>query len=115
KLPKSLQDKGIKSFQLVGSVFFGSSRLLEQIEMQLPAKKLILDMSGVIYIDSSGREYFAKLLDECKTRGIAVYLTGLREQPKDILVRTKWILSLGENYLYDDYNDLIKQLNNADL
>lgn len=104
------KQEGVLSYRLMGSIFFGSVKLTEQLLNPMAPKALILDFSGIIYIDSSGVHALTEVLQEYQTRGVPVFVYGLREQPKNILWRTKWLNKLDPNYLFDDVKELQKAL-----
>jgi SulP family sulfate permease len=71
-----------------GALFFGAVDLLTLIASDLPENELVLDLSGLIYIDSSGADALQNLLQTCERRGVQLILCGLNPQPLDILKRT---------------------------
>ena len=62
--------------------------MLTLIASDLPENELVLDLSGLIYIDSSGADALQNLLQTCERRGVQLILCGLNPQPLDILKRT---------------------------
>ena len=70
-----------------GALFFGAVDLIEQTSHDLPEKTLVLELSGLIYIDSSGADALLGLLQNCEQRGVQLMLCGLNPQPLDILQR----------------------------
>jgi SulP family sulfate permease len=71
-----------------GALFFGAVDLLELIASDLPDNTLVLELGGLIYIDSSGADAMQSLLQTCEHRGVQLMLCGLNAQPLDILQRT---------------------------
>ena len=71
-----------------GALFFGAVDLIEQTSHDLPEKTLVLDLSGLIYIDSSGADGLHGLLDACEHKHVELKLCALNPQPLDILGRT---------------------------
>ena len=71
-----------------GALFFGAVNLLELIASDLPDQTLVLELSGLIYIDSSGADALQHLLQTCEQQGVQLILSGLNPQPLDILQRT---------------------------
>jgi SulP family sulfate permease len=71
-----------------GALFFGAVNLLELIASDLPDQTLVLELSGLIYIDSSGADALQHLMQTCEQQGIQLILSGLNPQPLDILQRT---------------------------
>ncbi|MEN9538073.1 MAG: hypothetical protein RLZZ126_308 [Pseudomonadota bacterium] len=95
ELPESETSRGIHAYQLSGALFFGAVKLLENIESGLPARALVLDMSHVIYVDSSGMETLAELAGICRKQGTRLIVCGLAHQPLDIARRTGLLQQLG--------------------
>lgn len=73
-------------FKLQGALFFGAVHLTERLSTT-PQPTLILDFSGVIYLDSSGADTLRDLIREFKQDQRRVVLCGLAHQPLDIAQR----------------------------
>lgn len=109
-LPNQLQQAGIEKYRLTGAIFFGAVHLIEQFSTHMPNKALVLDFSGVIYIDSSGGESMQELLRTYQEKHIPIFIYGLKPQPYDLLKRTGWLDQLGQEYIYEDNLLLEKRL-----
>lgn len=57
--------------------------------LDLPAPKLVVDMSGVTYIDSSGIASFVEAMQKIKARGGSLGLVALNDNVKSVFVSTK--------------------------
>jgi SulP family sulfate permease len=99
---------GISSYSLVGSIFFGAVNLTEKLPKPMAHKAMVLDFSRVIYVDSSGVSALSAMLDEYKEQGVPIFVYGLRQQPKNILWRTKWLVELGEGRVFEEREDARK-------
>ena len=73
---------------LNGALFFGAVALLELIANDLPDNTLVLELGGLIYIDSSGADALQSLQQTCEKQDVQLMLCGLNAQPLDILQRT---------------------------
>jgi anti-sigma B factor antagonist len=62
--------------------------LLERLKSE-PCLNLILDLSGVSYVDTSGLAIFVETLKAARTQGKAFHLTGLTERPRYLLEATR--------------------------
>ena len=93
------QAEGVKARRLVGTLFFGAVKLIDQLQLDIPKRALVLDFSGVIYVDSSGAESLNELLEMYQEKGVPIYIYGLREQPLEMLARTGWLHDLGDAYV----------------
>ena len=89
----------MKARRLVGTLFFGAVKLIDQLQLDIPKRALVLDFSGVIYVDSSGAESLNELLEMYQEKGVPIYIYGLREQPLEMLARTGWLHDLGDAYV----------------
>lgn len=78
----------LRVWRLYGALFFGAVKLVEELEDQLPARAIVIDLKNVIYMDSSGAEELAHLLETCHKRQVAVVLCGVLAQPADMAART---------------------------
>ena len=96
-------------FKLQGALFFGAVHLTEQLE-KAPQPTLVLDFSGVIYMDSSGVDTLRELIRHFKQDGRRLVVCGLTLQPLDIAQR----LGLSPAMLGPDWQtDLPQALSSA--
>jgi SulP family sulfate permease len=95
---------------LQGALFFGAVDLLETIRQQLPQETLVLDCSGLIYIDSSGADALHSLWKSCQKAGVRLVLAGLNQQALDLLHRTRMLEQLGAANVQADWTDTLKTL-----
>ena len=96
-----------------GALFFGAVDLIEQTSHDLPEKKLVLDLGGLIYIDSSGADALHGLLDACEHKHVELKLCALNPQPLDILGRTGLLARLKPGGVVADWQTAIDS-NQAD-
>lgn len=97
----ALAQEGVRVYRLMGSVFFGSVKLVEQLINPPATKALILDFSGIIYVDSSGVHALKEVLADYQEKGVQLFVYGLRAQPKAILWRSQFLVALGSDYVFD--------------
>ena len=93
------QAEGVKARRLVGTLFFGAVKLIDQLQLDIPKRALVLDFSSMIYVDSSGVESLNELLEMYQEKNVPIYIYGLREQPQEMLSRTGWLKDLGQAYV----------------
>ena len=110
ELPELEDKEGLRSYRLVGSVFFGSVALTEKLLNPMATKALVLDFSGIIYVDSSGVHALKEMLHAYQERGVPIFVYGLRAQPKNILWRTEWLRELGPSQVFDSVQEVQKAL-----
>lgn len=110
KLPWLGDDSGIKFYRMSGALFFGAIKSIETMQENIAAKALILDFSGVIYIDSSGEEALRDLLDSYQEKRLPIYIFGLSQQPHDLLKRTGWLQKLGKENVFDSAEQMQQEV-----
>ena len=91
-----------------GALFFGAVDLIEQTSHDLPKKTLVLDLGGLIYIDSSGTDALHGLLDACEHKHVELKLCALNPQPLDILGRTGLLARLKPGGVVADWQTAVR-------
>ncbi len=94
-------EERLQAWRMYGALFFGATKLVEQLEDQLPPHTLVLDLKNVIYVDSTGAEALENLVRTCRKRGVRLVVSGLMNQPLDIARRTG-LLALWQEKSMDD-------------
>ena len=108
------QAEGVKARRLVGTLFFGAVKLIDQLQVNIPKRALVLDFSGMIYVDSSGTESLNELLEMYQEKHVPIFVYGLREQPLEMLTRTGWLHDLGEKYQCANLDEVRAKLASSD-
>jgi SulP family sulfate permease len=96
------QQGQIDAYRIYGAIFFGAVKLLEQIEKNLPSKKLLLDLKNVIYVDTSGMDTISQLAYLCKIHNVQLIICGLDHQPYGMAQRSGFLEKLPKDCLYPD-------------
>ncbi len=92
---ETVQDDGqVAVHALHGALFFAAVQLIEGLSQRLPQRALVVDMTHVLYLDSSGMDALMHLSTDCQDQGVRLCLVGLRGQPLDILRRTEQLHGL---------------------
>ncbi len=91
-----------------GALFFGAVDLIEQTSHDLPEKTLVLDLGGLIYIDSSGADGLHGLLDACELKHVELKLCALNPQPLDIMGRTGLLARLKPGGVVADWQTAVR-------
>ncbi|MEJ3620964.1 SulP family inorganic anion transporter [Brachymonas wangyanguii] len=94
--------------QLHGALFFGAVKLIQDLEKQLPRRVVVLDLDGVIYLDSSGAEELLHLAKICHNRGITLILCGIKRQPQDMVERVQLLQRHGVRHA-DRLQDALRE------
>ncbi len=93
--PRLINQNGkISAYRLHGALFFGAVQLIEKMEDALPERALVLDFANVLYIDSSGADALQDLIKSCRKHQVVLLISGLTQQPLDILRRCGLLASL---------------------
>jgi len=81
--------EGVEVYQVSGPLFFAVANRLDDVLNQFPKapRVFILRMRLVPLIDASGVTALRQLLTRCACSGTRVILSGLREQPRSILLQ----------------------------
>ena len=101
----------IAAWQLFGSLFFGAVNKLE--ELLDPAaghpEVVILDMTRLIQLDTTGLEGLESLLSKLEKRGCKLLLSGLNSQPGSLLFRSGFIDHLGDDNVCADMDEALQR------
>jgi SulP family sulfate permease len=88
----------VAAWQLFGSLFFGAVNKLEALLDPAAGhpEVVILDMTQLIQLDTTGLEGLESLLDKLHKRGCTLLVCGLNSQPGSLLYRSGFIDHLGD-------------------
>ncbi len=95
-----------------GPIFFGFAAKFQEMMTALPKiTVVIIRMKLVPYIDQSGVYALEDAVIALKKRGIIVLITGIQEQPKDMLRKILFIPNLvPEEHLFESFSNCVAQL-----
>ncbi|MFZ1444426.1 MAG: SulP family inorganic anion transporter [Candidatus Dechloromonas phosphoritropha] len=101
----------VAAWQLFGSLFFGAVNKLE--ELLDPAvghpEVVILDMTRLIQLDTTGLEGLENLRDKLHKRGCALIICGTNSQPGSLLFRSGFIDHLGDDNVCEDLSGALRR------
>ena len=100
---------GVHAYRLNGALFFAAVALVEEIEDKLPPKAVVLDMSSLIYIDSSGADALQALARTCQKKQVRLIVCAVSHQPLDILKRCG-LLAAPRVEIASDWADAVAKL-----
>ena len=92
----------LASYRLYGALFFGAVKLIENLQDNLPAKVLLLDLKNLLYVDSSGADTLNDLARSCRNSSVTLLICGLSHQPLDIAERSGFVNQVGAEQFYPD-------------
>ena len=90
----------VDAYRLYGALFFGTVKLLEDIEVKLPSHALVLDLKNVIYLDPTGVDTLSSLARKCRKERVRLLVCGLAYQPLEMAERGGLLKTLRANDLY---------------
>ena len=110
--PKFLYPDGsmrIAAWQLFGSLFFGAVNKLEELldPREGHPEIVILDMTRLIQLDTTGLEGLENLRDKLHKRGCTLIVCGLNSQPGSLLFRSGFIDRLGDDNVSHDLSSAL--------
>lgn len=94
----------ISMFTLEGPLFFAATQSLEQsVEREIASgsKVILLRMSKVPYMDTSGEAVLAGLIGRIRKEGGTLLVSGLRKQPKGLMKKTGLYEQIGKSHLFE--------------
>ncbi len=99
----------IAVFRLDGALFFGAApRFLEQFRQVEGVRVVILRLKGLTFIDASGADALARIIDELDRRGTTVLIKGARAEHGPILTTAGVLADLdARGHLFDDLDAAI--------
>jgi sulfate permease, SulP family len=100
----------ISIFTIEGALFFGAAQLFENSIMSTinhHPKVLVLRMSKVPYMDTTGEAYLKSIVRHFHKHGGTILLSGLKRQPLDTLKKTELFDEIGEDHIFEHTGDAI--------
>ncbi|WP_110930280.1 SulP family inorganic anion transporter [Paenibacillus bouchesdurhonensis] len=92
-------------YTVEGTLFFGASHVLENLGQKLLADQdlrvVLLRMGRVPFMDTTGESNFISLVERLMQRGVIVVISGLRSQPKELLVKTGSYAMIGKDRFFE--------------
>lgn len=92
-------------YTVEGTLFFGASHVLEDLGQKLLADQdlqvVLLRMGRVPFMDTTGESNFTSLVERLMQRGVVVVISGLRSQPKELLVKTGGYAMIGQDRFFE--------------
>jgi SulP family sulfate permease len=101
----------VAAWQLFGSLFFGAVNKLEDLlePREGHPEVVILDMTRLIQLDTTGLEGLENLRDKLHKRGCTLLVCGLNSQPGSLLFRSGFIDHLGDDNVCLDLSSAIRR------
>lgn len=100
----------ISIYSVEGPLFFGAAQMFSQSlldTINYYPKIVILRMSKVPFMDLTGENHLKTILETLKKRGSKVYISGLNQQPKEVMKMTGLYNTIEEQYYFPHTSDAI--------
>jgi sulfate permease, SulP family len=100
----------ISIFNIEGPLFFGAAQTFEKTIMSTinyRPKILLLRMSRVPFMDTTGEANLASIVSHFSKNGIVI-ISGINEQPKAVLLKTGLYDVIGADHFYEHTGDAIQ-------
>lgn len=92
---------GVEVYSINGSFFFGAAGKLLELDRAIfeAPRVLVLDMSAVFHMDTTGLKTIRDIRRHCQERGTRFLLAGVQSQPLTVLQKAKKVDKIGkENF-----------------
>jgi SulP family sulfate permease len=101
-----------EAFNLVGSLFFGAVSILEHLQdpRRQPPKLTIIDLSGLLNMDTTGLESLETLDGLLNRKGGKLLICAAHGQPKSLMQRSGFLDHLGPDRYFETKADMIAAL-----
>ncbi|GAA0134711.1 SulP family inorganic anion transporter [Paenibacillus sp. YSY-4.3] len=91
-------------YTVEGTLFFGASHVLESLDQKLLADQdlqvVLLRMGSVPFMDTTGESNFSSLIQRLMQRGVIVLISGMKPQPRELLIKTGGYAMIGEDRFF---------------
>lgn len=109
ELPKSKVFENVLIYEINGPFFFGAAdKFLEAVsDVSKKTKILIVKMKHVPAMDATALHAFTHIVKLCKKRKIMLLVTGVQEQPKQVLDKAGVTQMIGEGHIFPGLGDAV--------
>jgi SulP family sulfate permease len=104
--------EGVEVYSIHGSFFFGAVNKLMEVETAFfkKPKALVLEMRGVLHLDTSGLKILEKIHQQCQARGTRLVLVGIHAQPLMLMQFSDKYKEFGEDNFKGDLAEAFADL-----
>ncbi len=109
--------RGVEVYDINGPFFFGAAETFGEYLRQVSGKpkSIVLDLEGVPAMDSTGLRALTTLVQQRLKEGVPVFLVGLREQPRGLILRSPLAELLGRERLDLSAEEAVEMIRNHGL
>lgn len=100
---------GVEVFEIQGMLFFGAASKFKDAlhDMRSKPRVLILHMRDVLAADATGLRALEDIVDKARADGTAVLLSGVRDQPREVIERSGLADKLGRDNVCEAIDDAL--------
>lgn len=117
---KNNQIKANENFPIIrmdGSLYFASSTPFEEFVLNIISKYketrfILLNAEGINRIDVSGEWGLSKVLDDLETNNISLVISGLKNEPLQVLVRSGLHERIGKIHFFHTMKEAVTYIEN---
>lgn len=101
---------GVQVFELFGSLFFGAVGKIEALPAQVSdgTRAVVMEMHRMISMDTSGLDALQQFHRMLQSRGIALVLANVNEQPLSLMRRSGFELAIGPENIVPTVADALR-------
>lgn len=102
----------VEVYSINGSFFFGAAGKLLEVDRAIfkAPRALILDMSAVFHMDTTGLKTLRDIRQQCQKRGTRLLLAGVQFQPMAVLQKAKKVDKIGKDNFKPSLARALKEL-----
>ena len=104
--------KDVELYSINGSFFFGAANKVMEVERSFfkKPKALVLEMSGVLHLDTSGMKVLEQIHQQCQKRGTRLLLVGIHAQPMMAMQMGNKYEDFGEDNFKGDLKEAFRDI-----
>lgn len=117
ELPATKIFKDVQIYEINGPFFFGAAdKFMEaSSEVGKKTKVLIVKMKHVPAMDATALHAFTRLVKNCKKQKIQLLVTGIQEQPLQVLEKAGVIELIGADHIFTGLGDAVNYVQEMNL
>jgi SulP family sulfate permease len=114
---RGLVPRGVEVYDVNGPFFFGAAETFGEYLRQVSGKpkSIVLDLEGVPAMDSTGLRALTILVQQRLKQNIPVFVVGLQDQPRELILRSPLADLLGRERLDLSAEEAVEMIRNEGL
>lgn len=97
---------GIQVYEINGPLFFGAADKFLDVITEVNGKNtkvMILRLRNVPAMDATAVHALKRFVNACKKHKIKIMISGLKEQPRDVLLKSGLVDAIGDSNFYEHF------------